>query len=97
MPRADKELSAGVGYKQALALPQLTGAPAALSTDEELVLYALLACESGGTAAQLAAGSGLTREQVASALQDLRAKGLVTCLNTVVASYAARFPGIRVS
>ena len=61
------------------------------------MLHALLACETGGTAAQLAAGSGLTREQVANALQDLRAKGLVTCLNTVVASYAARFPGIRVS
>ena len=59
------------------------------------MLHALLACETGGTAAQLAEGSGLTREQVANALQDLRAKGLVTRLNTVVASYAARFPGIR--
>ncbi len=76
---------------------QITGAPAALSTDEELVLRALLACEIGGTPAQLTARSGLTREQVANALQDLRAKGLVTCLNTVVESYAARFPGIRVS
>ena len=97
MPRANKELRAGVGCERAPVPLRITTAPAALSTDEELVLHALLACETGRTAWQLAAGSGLTREQVANVLQDLRAKGLVTRLNTVVASYAARFPGIRVS
>ena len=97
MPRVDKEARADVGHGQASPPVEVTVVPAVLATDEELVLQVLLSCEIGATAAQLTARSSLNIEQVTAAVQSLRAKGLVICLNTVVESYAARFPGISVS
>ena len=60
------------------------------------MLETLVACGSARTVAQLCASSGLDRGQVAGTLESLRAKGLVTRFNTLVESYAARFPGIEV-
>ena len=39
---------------------------------------------------------GISRTAVREALMRLRALGLVTRLNTVLASYSSRFPGLRV-
>jgi predicted transcriptional regulator len=69
---------------------------AVLSDEERKLLDLLVSCGAARTPAQLSAGCGLEREQVAQALDSLRAKGLVTRLNTVVESYTARFPGVEV-
>ena len=44
----------------------------------------------------LGSRAGATAEELRVALEGLRARGLVSRLNTVVESYAARFPGLRV-
>jgi hypothetical protein len=68
-----------------------------LLTDEERALLDILvASATAKTAARLSAASGLSKEAVVGALDTLRAKGLVTSFNTVVASYGARFPGLEV-
>jgi hypothetical protein len=42
------------------------------------------------------AATGLSSAEVREALEGLRQKGLVCPLNTVVETYAPRFPGLRV-
>jgi hypothetical protein len=44
----------------------------------------------------LSSRAGASPEELRVALEALRARGLVSRLNTVVESYAARFPGLRV-
>jgi hypothetical protein len=68
----------------------------AITADEKTVLEILVAGGTAKSMAQLALSSGLGREGVAGVLEGLRAKGLVTRVNTLVESYAARFPGIEV-
>jgi hypothetical protein len=97
MTRVGNELRTSVGQEQPPPLLQLTAGPPTLTADEELLLHTIVACNPGGTAAQLVARSGLTKAQVASSLQHLRMQGLVTSLNTVVESYAAHFPAIMMA
>jgi DNA-binding MarR family transcriptional regulator len=70
--------------------------PPDLTADEQAVLRVLVSHDSARTVAQLCAGCGLSRERVVPALDGLRGKGLVTRHNTLVESYAARFPGMAV-
>ncbi len=67
-----------------------------LSADERAVLEILVDCGTSRTEAQIAAMCGLPRASVAGGLETLRAKGLVSRVNTLVESYAARFPGVEV-
>jgi hypothetical protein len=50
-------------------------------------------CLTFGT---LRSRSGLETERLRAVLESLRADGLVVRLNTVVESYASRFPGLDV-
>lgn len=97
MPRGDTGLGVGSGQEQASVSPPAKEPNDALTSDEELVLEVLSASGDGGTLGQLRSRCDLTAERLAVALEGLRSKGLVTRLHTVVESYAARFPGIRVS
>jgi hypothetical protein len=104
VPREDTRPASASGPEQKTAQPQAApqqsvpqqGAPdlSALTDQERAVLEILVASATARTAAQLSAASGLPREQVASALESLRVKGVVTLLNTVIESYGARFPGL---
>jgi hypothetical protein len=65
--------------------------------DEEAAVLDLMSqsghCLTFGT---IRSRSGLETEQVRAVLESLRANGLVVRLNTVVESYASRFPGLDV-
>ena len=67
-----------------------------LSSDESVVLEALSAEDQCLTMGSLRARTGISPADLRKAVEGLRAKGLVTRLNTVVESYASRFPGLRV-
>ena len=67
-----------------------------LSSDESVVLEALSAEDRCLTMGSLRARTGMSPEDLREAVEGLRAKGLITRLNTVVESYASRFPGLRV-
>ena len=96
------------GEEHALQLPQGASVPPAieahsaspvhpltvLSPTEGLVLKALSERGRRLTVGQLAARTGCSRADVDAALSGLKAKGLIACLNTVVASYSCRFPGL---
>jgi hypothetical protein len=94
--REDVRRGAGVGNERAAAQPAAPEIPLALTDEEKTVLETLVACKAARTVAQLCASSGLDRGQVTGTLESLRAKGLATRFNTLVESYAARFPGIEV-
>ena len=68
----------------------------ALSEKEALILSALSDAGHCLSLGQLRARTGILREDLKPILEGLRAKGLAARLNTVVESYACRFPGIRV-
>lgn len=93
MTREDAARGVGIGGEAAgqAAPPQLV-----LNQQEKSVLDFLVACKGGKTAAQVAAGTQMDREEVVAALDSLRKRGLVTRFNTLVESYAARFPGVEV-
>jgi len=86
----------GIGDERSAVTPPCDETEPVVEGDEKAVLEILVACGAGRTMAQLSANSGLERDAVAVALDGLRAKGLVTRFNTLVESYAARFPGIQV-
>jgi hypothetical protein len=67
-----------------------------LSESEADVLRVLSGQGRRMTVGQLETFTGYTREELGMALGGLRAKGLVTQLNTVVESFTCRFPGLRV-
>ena len=96
MTREDASRARGIGDQDASGQSPHAETPLVLAADERAVLDILVGCGEARTAAQLAGGCGLPRDQVARALADLRAKGLVTRFNTLVESYAARFPGLEV-
>ena len=96
MSREDARRGASVGDERAAASHPASEIPLALTGEEKSVLEVLVACKTSRTVAQLCASSGLDRERVTGTLESLRAKGLVTRFNTLVESYAARFPGIEV-
>jgi hypothetical protein len=94
--REEIHRDAGVGEERAAAPSSVPESPLALAAEERAVLEILVTCGTARTMAQLCASAGLSRGQVASTVESLRAKGLVTRFNTLVESYAARFPGIEV-
>jgi hypothetical protein len=91
--REDAARSVGIGGE---AVGQTPPPQLVLSQQEKSVLDFLVACKDGKTAAQIGAGAHMDREEVAAALDSLRKRGLVTRFNTLVESYAARFPGVEV-
>ena len=100
MPQEDTRRAPANGPEQETApepaaQQQAAQSPSALTYQERLVLDVLVTSQAARTAAQLSAASGLTREQVATALDSLRVQGLVTQFNTVIESYGARFPGLE--
>ena len=97
MSREDATRSAGVGGEAASQAAGQARPPQLLLTEQEKsVLDFLVECKTPKTAAQICAGVKLDREEVVSTLDSLRKKGLVTRFNTLVESYAARFPGVEV-
>ncbi len=92
MSRQDAKRGADVAGEQQSLSPADTST--ALSDAERGVLDVLLASKGSRTITQLSASCGLDKKQITSALENLHSKGLITRLNTVVASYAARFPGV---
>ena len=74
-------------------IPAVIHGAVAFSPVERLVLDTLGEATSM-TSGQLRVQTGLTPEELASALDSLRAKGVVASLNTVVESYRSRFPGV---
>jgi len=95
VPRKDAQRESSiVAGPSAAALP----GPGSLSLtpDERTVVELLVTCGVSRTVTQIAAECGLSRADVVGALEGLRTKGLVTRLNTLVDSYAARFPGLEV-
>lgn len=80
------------------AQPVVAGHPAtsSLSAEEAHVLTALSDAGHCLTVGQLRARTGIVREELRPILEGLRDKGLAARLNTVVESYACRFPGVRV-
>ena len=78
--------------------PHSTGyaSTSALSEREALILGALSDAGHCLSLGQLRARTGILREDLKPILEGLRAKGLAARLNTVVESYACRFPGLRV-
>jgi DNA-binding IclR family transcriptional regulator len=64
-----------------------------LGAEQLRVLTALRLCEAPLTARQLAQRTGICSADVKKALSELRARGLLRCLNTVIESYlASEFP-----
>jgi hypothetical protein len=94
--REDVHREADIDDERAAVPSPVPDSPLALTVEERSVLETLVACGTARTIAQLCAGAGLSRGQVASSVESLRSKGLVTRFNTLVESYAARFPGIQV-
>ncbi len=66
-----------------------------LSADESRVL-AVLSEMRHSSIGILRARTDLGSDDLRTVLDALRAKGLVTRLNTIVESYSSRFPGLRV-
>jgi hypothetical protein len=67
-----------------------------LSEAERAVLDCLHTRSCALTAAQLGKRAELTDDEIDAAVASLLDKRLIARLNTVVTSYASRFPGIRV-
>jgi hypothetical protein len=94
--REDVRRGAGVGNQRTAAQSPVPEISFALTAEEKSVLESLVVCRAARTVSQLCASSGLDRGQVMGTLESLRTKGLVTQFNTLVESYAARFPGVEV-
>ncbi len=94
MSRKDSPPGTGIGQGPAAAIQPGEAPP--LSDHEKVILEILVSCKTSRTQAQLSSASGLGRGVVVGALESLREKGLVIGFNTLVESYAARFPGIEV-
>lgn len=67
-----------------------------LTSAEARVLESLQTSGSALTRRQLEAQTGMSGEQLDTAVQGLREKRLVAKLNTVIPSYSFRYPGIEV-
>ncbi len=78
----------GSGRAGSTAMPVLTRSEAA-------VLAVMSSGDRMGLST-LRARSGMSQVEVRSALDGLRAKGLIVRLHTIVESYALRFPGLDV-
>lgn len=96
MTSEDVERGTDVGREAAAGSRPAEAQHLVLTDDEKTVLDFLVLCRTARTVAQVCAGAGLGRKQAVDSLDSLRAKGLVTRFNTLVASYAARFPGVEV-
>ena len=63
-------------------------------SDTETELLRILSEDGPLTVGQLMSLTGYSREELGMAVGGLRAKGLVSQLNTLVESYCCRFPGL---
>lgn len=63
---------------------------------EESRVFAALSETRHSSIGMLRARTDLDPDELRAVLDALRAKGLVTRLNTIVESYSSRFPGLRV-
>jgi hypothetical protein len=97
LPRVEMVAQAGDGRERGLVSSDGAELTFLLSRDEVLVLDALSAAGHCLSLGQLRARTGVAREDLKPVLDGLRAKGLAARLNTVVESYACRFPGVRVN
>jgi DNA-directed RNA polymerase sigma subunit (sigma70/sigma32) len=95
MPPAPANAPGQATAQEQAAQQQAARSLSALTDQERLVLDVLMTSQAARTVAQLSAASGLSREQVAIALDSLRVQGLVTQFNTLIESYGARFPGLE--
>jgi hypothetical protein len=95
VPQEDTKPASTNGSEHTTTERQAAQTGAALNDEERALLDVLMASATARTAAQLSASTGLSREQVATALESLRVQGLVTRFNTLIESYGARFPGLE--
>jgi DNA-binding MarR family transcriptional regulator len=86
LPKVSKDDSTQVVFSGQVEFPPL-------GTEQLRVLTALWLCEAPLTSRQLAQTTGICSADVKKALSELRARGLLRCLNTVIESYlASGFP-----
>jgi DNA-binding MarR family transcriptional regulator len=86
LPKVSKDDSTQVVFSGQVEFPPL-------GTEQLRVLTALWLCEAPLTSRQLAQTTGICSADVKKALSELRARGLLRCLNTVIESYlASEFP-----
>ena len=97
MVSQDGVRGAGVGDQRSAGQSPAGEPPLVLTEDEKVLLDLLVECGDARTAAQLSSSCGLPRTQVLEALAGLAVKGLVSRFNTLVESYAARFPGLEIT
>jgi Fe2+ or Zn2+ uptake regulation protein len=81
-----------IGGGQAEASPSLVQ----LSDDQKTVLDCLQRAETGLTAKQIVARVSCPAPAVEDALDALLARNLVAKLNTLIPSYACKYPGVRI-
>ncbi len=81
--------------RQGIQPPPVSVLPV-LSDAEVEVLRILTDQGTRLTLSQLVSCTDFSREEVGMAIGGLRAKGLISSLNTVVESYSCRYPGVRV-
>ncbi len=68
-----------------------------LNDEQKMVLDCLQRAETGLTSRQIAARVSCPAPAVDEALQALLARNVVARLNTLVPSYASKYPGVRLS
>jgi predicted transcriptional regulator len=95
VPQEETKPASAQAAEHAANQQRVAQALPALTDQERAVLDLLMASTAARTAAQLSVASGLSRDQVANAIESLRVQGLVTRFNTVIESYGARFPGLE--
>jgi len=81
-----------IGGGQSEAAPSLVK----LSDEEKMVLDCLHRAETGLTGKQIVARVSCPAPAVEEALDALLARSLVAKLNTLIPSYACKYPGVRV-
>jgi hypothetical protein len=84
-----EELTGGGHAEAALSLVKL-------SDEQKMVLDCLQRAETGLTGKQIVARVACPAPAVEEALESLLARNLVARLNTLIPSYACKYPGVRV-
>jgi Fe2+ or Zn2+ uptake regulation protein len=87
----DQPAEEPIGGGQAEAAPSLVK----LSDEQKTVLDCLQQAETGLTAKQIVARVSCSAPAVEDALAVLLARNLVAKLNTLIPSYACKYPGVR--
>jgi hypothetical protein len=88
----DQPAEEPVGGGQGEVAPSLVK----LSDEQKMVLDCLQRAETGLTGKQIVARVACPAPAVEEALESLLARNLVARLNTLIPSYACKYPGVRV-